>query len=112
MKHLAVIILIISFLTACTTRKGTELIDQEGIDRIRAELSTRTCQTRIDSLCFEIDGILYHAAVASDNRPLLELLPDTLPVCPESGLEYIISETGTEVTVTCPSGHGSMIVEK
>ncbi len=112
MKRFAVIILILSFLTACTTRESTRLIDQEEIDRIREELNARACMTRIDSLAFEIGGILYHAAIAEDNRPLVELLPEELPVCPESGLEYIISETEVEITVTCPSGHGSMNVEK
>jgi hypothetical protein len=111
-RRLTVIILIISFLSACTTRESTQLIDQGEIDRLRAELNAQICLTRIDSLCFEIDGILYYAAIAEDNRPLAELLPDSLPVCPESGLEYIISETETEITVTCPSGHGSMNVEK
>ena len=68
--------------------------------------------TRIDSLAFEIDGILYYAAIAEDNRPLTALLPEELPVCPASALQYIISETETEITITCPSGHGSMNVEK
>ena len=112
MKRLAVIILLISFLSACTTRESTQLIDQAEIDTIREELNAQACITRIDSLAFEIDGILYYAAIAEDNRPLAALLPDSLPLCPASGLEYIISETETEITITCPSGHGSMNVEK
>jgi len=112
MKWLAVIILLISFLSACNTRETTQLIDQEEIDRIREELSIQACLTRIDSLGFEIGGILYNAAIHEDNRPLVELLPDSLPECPASGLAYIILETETEITITCPSGHGSMNVEK
>ncbi len=112
MKRLAVIILLISFLSACTTRESTRLIDQEEIDRLRAELNAQICLTRMDSLAFEIGGILYYAAIAEDNRPLAALLPDSLPVCPVSDLEYIISETDTDFTITCPSGHGSMNVEK
>ena len=112
MKSLTVIILILSFLSACTTRESTQLIDQEEMDRIRAELNIRACLTRIDSLAFEIDGILYYAAIAEDNRPLAELLPEELPACPVSGMEYIISENELEITITCPSGHGSMKVEK
>jgi len=111
MKLLTVVILTISLLSACT-RERTQLINQEEIDSIREELNTRTCMTRIDSLSFEIDGILYYAAISEDNRPLAELLPDSLPVCPVSDLEYIIEETETEITITCPSGHGSMKVEK
>ena len=112
MKRFTVIILIISSLSACTTRESTQLIDQEELDRIREELDTRACLIRIDSLSFEIDGILYHAAIAEDNRPLAALLPDLMPVCPVSGLQYLIHETETEITITCPSGHGSMNVEK
>ncbi len=112
MKLPAVIILLILFLSACTPRESTGLIDQEGMDRIREELNTQACLTRMDSLGFEIDGILYNAVIAEDNSPLAELLPDSLPVCPASGLEYIISETEAYITITCPSGHGSMNVEK
>ncbi|MCK5117404.1 MAG: hypothetical protein KAR44_12450 [Candidatus Aegiribacteria sp.] len=110
MKRFAFVILLISFLSAsCTTRESTQLID---IDSIREELNNQACITRIDSLAFEIDGILYYAAIAEDNRPLAALLPEELPVCPSSGLQYIISETEADITITCPSGHGSMNVEK
>ena len=112
MKSFTVVILILSLLSACTTRESTRLIDQEEMDRISVELNTRACLARIDSLAFEIDGILYHAAITEDNRPIAELLPDSLPVCPVSGLEYIIFQTESEITITCPSGHGSMNVEK
>ncbi len=112
MKPFVVIITTFLLLSACTTRESTPLIDQEEIDRIREELNAQACITRIDSLAFEIDGILYHAAIAEDNRPLAALLPDSIPVCPVSGLQYLIVETETEITVTCPSGHGSMNVEK
>ncbi|NOQ22888.1 MAG: hypothetical protein GQ565_09630 [Candidatus Aegiribacteria sp.] len=111
MKRLAFIALSVALLSGCT-RESTQLIDREGIDRIRGELNARTCRTRIDSLGFEIDGILYYAAVAEDDRALVELLPDSLPVCPDSGLEYIIHETEAEITITCPSGHESLIVDK
>ena len=111
MKLLTIIVLTFLLLSACTTSRSSQLIDQEGLDAIREELNTQACLTRMDSLGFEIGGILYHAAVEDDNRPLVELLPDSLPVCPVSGLEYIISETEVEITITCPSGHGSMNVE-
>ncbi len=109
MKRLAFIALISMLLTGCA-RESTRIMDQEEMDSIREELNTQACQTRIDSLGFEIEGILYHSG--EDDRPLSELLPDPLPVCPVSGLDYIIDETGSEVTITCPSGHGSLKVEK
>ena len=112
MKRIAVIILLISILSACTTRESSGLIDQEEIGRIREELNVQACLTRIDSLGFEICGILYNSAIEEDNRPLAALLPDSLPVCPVSGLAYLIYETESEVTITCPSGHGSINVEK
>jgi len=87
-------------------------VEKLGLDRIREELNIQACLTRIDSLGFEIGGILYNAAIHEDNRPLIELLPDSLPECPASGLAYIISENELEITITCPSGHGSMNVEK
>lgn len=112
MKRFAVIALTLALFSAACARENTQLIDQDEIDRIRGELDARACLTRIDSLGFEITGILYHAAIAEDDRPLMELLPSSLPVCPVSGLEYIIDETGSEITITCPSGHGSLKVEK
>ncbi|MCK4806320.1 MAG: hypothetical protein KAT09_01670 [Candidatus Aegiribacteria sp.] len=112
MKRLTVIALTLVLSYAGCARVSTQLIDQEEIDRIREELNVQACMTRIDSLGFEIDSILYYAGIAEDDRPLAELLPDSLPVCPVSGLEYIIEETGSEVTITCPSGHGSLKVEK
>lgn len=111
MKRFVVIALTFTLLSGCA-RERTQLLDQEDMDGIREELDTRACLTRIDSLCFEIDGILYYAGTAEDDRSLAELLPDSLPVCPVSGLEYIIDETGSEITVTCPSGHGSIKIDK
>ncbi|MCD4701849.1 MAG: membrane lipoprotein lipid attachment site-containing protein [Candidatus Aegiribacteria sp.] len=111
MKRITFIALIAVLLSGCT-RESTQLIDQEEMDRIRGDLNAQACLSRIDSLGFEIDSILYYAGINEDDRPLTELLPDSIPVCPVSGLDYIINETESEVTITCPSGHGSLTVEK
>jgi hypothetical protein len=111
MKYLLVLALTLVILSGCTTNR-TRIIDQDEMDRIRDELAVQACLTRIDSIGFEIEGLLYHEDLAGDDRTLRELLPDTLPVCPVSGLEYIIEETESEITITCPSGHESLTLEK
>jgi hypothetical protein len=111
MKPVAILALTLVILSACT-RDSTRIMDLDEMDRIRDELAIQACLTRIDSIGFEIEGILYHESVAGDTRPITEFLPDSLPVCPVSGLEYIIDETESEITITCPSGHGSLTLSK
>ncbi|MBN2586484.1 MAG: hypothetical protein JXA64_04070 [Candidatus Fermentibacteraceae bacterium] len=106
-------ILLAVVLTACCAREaGRDLMTEEEIDRIRADLAAETCRARMDSLCFEIDGIIYEASLENGLENISGLLPDTLPVCPLSGLEYVVTETADDLTVTCPSGHGSQTVPK
>jgi hypothetical protein len=106
-------ILLAAVLTACCARNtGRELIAEEDIDRIRMDLAAEACRIRIDSLCFEIDGIIYEAGLEDGVDDISGLLPDTLPVCPLTGIEYIVTETSSALTVTCPSGHGSQTVLK
>jgi len=111
MKYLISLALTLLLFSACM-QTTAQVIDLEEMDRIKIELGIKACQTRMDSLSFEIDGLLYHAVIGEDSRPLHELLPDSLPVCPVSGLEYIIDESSSSITVSCPSGHGSVILEK
>jgi hypothetical protein len=111
MRLLTVAALTFAVLAACG-RSNVQLLDEGGLESIRGELDIQTCLIRIDSVGFEIGGILYHAAADGDDRPLKELLPDTLPVCPTSGEDYIITETQSEVIITCPAGHGSVTLQK
>ncbi|MCD4775725.1 MAG: hypothetical protein K8S15_06680 [Candidatus Aegiribacteria sp.] len=111
MKYFIVLALTLAILSGCI-RDSNRIMDQDEMDRIGNELAIQACLTRIDSVGFEIEGMLYHESIAEGNRPLEELLPDSMPVCPVSGLEYIIGETSSEITITCPSGHGSLTLEK
>ena len=98
--------------TCCARESGHDLLAEEELERIRTDLAIRTCQTRMDSLCFEIDGLIYEAGLEEYTGDISDLLPQPLPVCPLSGLEYVVTETSADVTVTCPSGHGSQTVPK
>ncbi len=111
MKLLTFIALTLAILSGCT-RESNRLMNQDELDAIRTDLDTQACTARIDSLGFEIDGILYYAGLDGDERPIVELLPDSLPVCPSSKLEYSIEETENEIIIICPSGHGSLTVQK
>lgn len=111
MKYFVLLALTLAILAGCA-RDRTRIMDQDEMDRIRNELAIQACLTRIDSIGFEIEGIIYHESVAGDTRPITEFLPDSLPVCPVSGIEYIIDETESEITITCPSGHGSLTLKK
>ena len=112
MRFLSVSILTCIIFGFTCAQRDSQLMNQGELDSIRDELAARACMTRIDSLSFEIDGILYHAAASGDDRPLSELLPDSLPACPSTGAAYIIAENHFEVTITCPIGHGSVTLEK
>jgi len=111
MKYSALLALALVLLSACT-HDSTRIMDQEDIDRIKDELGIQACLSRIDSIGFEIEGIIYHESLSGEDRTVREILPDSLPVCPVSGLEYIFDETASEITITCPSGHGSITVDK
>lgn len=111
MKYSVIFALTLTLLSGCT-RDSTRIMDQNEMDRIRGELGIKACLTRIDSIGFEIEGILYHESISGDTTSILELLADSMPVCPVSGLDYIFDETASEITITCPSGHGSLIVKK
>ncbi|MBD3278315.1 MAG: hypothetical protein GF388_08450 [Candidatus Aegiribacteria sp.] len=111
MKLLAALLLSVIAFLACSTSDKT-VIDQQEMERIQGELGAGACRNRMDSLCFEIDGLLYRATLDDDDRSVRQLLADSLPACPVSGLDYIVEETETRVTVTCPSGHGSQTADK
>lgn len=110
----AVAALLVSLMlfVCCARESGHDLLAEEELERIREDLAIRTCQTRMDSLCFEIDGLIYEAGLEEYTGDISDIIPEPLPVCPLSGLEYVITETSGEVTVTCPSGHGSQTVVK
>jgi len=109
MKRLLVSLLALSVMACGTSR---DLMRQEEMESVRQELRAGACAIRMDSLSFEIDGLLYQASLNSDVVYLEDILPDTLPICPESGLEYVITENDDTYTVTCPSGHGSRTAPK
>ncbi len=111
MKPFIAAVMTLLVLAGCTSSR-TRLADQSELDRIKNELGIQACQARMDSVSFEIKGMLYHESLTEGNTPLMELLPDTLPVCPVSGLQYEIVETASDIIITCPSGHGSVTLEK
>ena len=111
MRAFAVLALSVMVL-GCARESRRELIAEDEMQRIREDLAIGACQARLDSLGFEIDGLIYRAGAYEDGIPVLELLPDTLPACPLTGEEYLVTETSMDVTVTCPSGHGSRTVLK
>ena len=111
MKYSALLALALILSSACT-HDSTRIMDQEEIDRIKDDLGIQACVSRIDSIGFEIEGMIYNESFSGNDRTVLEALPELLPACPVSGLEYIFEETESEITVTCPSGHGSLTIDK
>ncbi len=112
MKYLFLITAVIFLVIGCS-RDTTRLIDQEDMDYMRNELDISKCESRMDSLGFEIEGMLYHVSLTADGYiSLEELLPDSIPGCPVSKQPYIIEETDSGFTITCPVGHGSVFILK
>lgn len=112
MKILFVSAYVLLLLHGCTSN-STRLMNQDEIEEIRSELGTRRCEARIDSIAFEIEGMIYHASLSDDESiNLKELLPDSIFVCPVTFQAYIIEESATSITITCPAGHGSIDIEK
>lgn len=112
MKYLFLITTVLFLVIGCS-RDSTRIIDLEEIDQMRSVLDIRRCESRMDSLGFEIEGMIYHASISVDGyTSLKELLPDSIPGCPVSKQPYIIDETASGFTITCPSGHGSVYIQK
>ncbi len=112
MKYLSLITAVLLILFGCST-ESTHLMDQERMDEIRNALGLSRCETRMDSLGFEIGGLLYHASLTDDGYTSIEeLLPDSIPGCPVSDQPYIIIESDSDITITCPFGHGSFHIRK
>jgi hypothetical protein len=103
---------ILVFASGCARETGRGLLEEQELERIREDLARQACISRMDSLCFEIDGILYRAQLEDYEGPVDSLLPDSLPSCPLTGLTYIITEEGSHIRVSCPSGHGSQIIQR
>ncbi len=114
MKYLFIITAVaVLFLIFGCARDLTRIIDQEEMNEIRNELDIRKCESRMDSLGFEIEGMFYHASLTVDGYTSLEeLLPDSIPGCPSSKQPYIIDETDSGFSITCPVGHGSVYITK
>ncbi|MCK4671003.1 MAG: hypothetical protein KAT47_00575 [Candidatus Aegiribacteria sp.] len=112
MRYLFLITAVLFLIIGCS-RDTTRLIDQEEMDEMRNELDISRCESRMDSLRFEIEGMLYHVSLTADGYTSLEeLLPDSIPGCPVSKQPYIIDETDSGFTITCPIGHGSVYILK
>lgn len=112
MKYLFLITAVLFLIIGCS-RDTTRIIDQEEMDEMRNELDIRRCESRMDSLGFEIEGMIYHASLTADGYTTLEeLLPDSIPGCPVSKQPYVIDETESGFTITCPVGHGSVYILK
>lgn len=112
MKYFSLITAVLLMVFGCST-DSTRLMDQEKMDEIREELGLSRCESRMDSLGFEIKGLLYHASLTSDPYTSIEeLLPDSVPGCPVSDQPYIIVESDFNFTITCPFGHGSIYILK
>ena len=112
MKYLYLITVVLFLVFGCS-RESTRIISQERMDDIRSELDAGRCESRMDSLGFEIGGMLYHVFMTVGGYTSLEeLLPDSIPGCPVSKQPYIIVESDSGFTITCPVGHGSIYILK
>jgi hypothetical protein len=112
MKIVSVLAAAVLLSLACGSGTGSEVVSDRELASIRQELDGVICRARMDSLCFQMEGILYRAEMDGDTMALQELLPDSIPHCPSTGLPYEITFDASTITVTCPSGHGSQTVEK
>lgn len=79
-----------------------------SVDRLRERLETTRCRNRMDSLAFEMQGLLLDVespdAEALDS--IASTMGDSLTSCPSSELPYSLSLDDGRITVTCPDGHG------
>lgn len=95
---------------SCARETSRGLISEDELESIRTELAVQACRARLDSLAFELEGLIYEASMENGGTSVIDLLPDTLPVCPLSQQSYIVQETPALITVACPSGHGSRTI--
>lgn len=102
---------IIAFLVS-SCGEQTHVLDEATVDRLRLLFEQRQCEFRMDDLAFEIS--MLNPYLLPDSLPpdvIPAEIPDSLGTCPASGLAYQVHFDVEGITITCPSGHGSTLVE-
>ncbi len=96
-------------LVSCGTRDETA-IDEARLAELRTMLDARRCGRNMDDLSFTI----VYAVLGYDSAAVYavpEGTPESLLVCPVSGLPYEVLVDSAGVSITCPSGHGTRAEE-
>ena len=104
--------LILTLLLPSCGSESTPDVDQGRLDELEIQLWTSTCLIRMDSISFEIEGLIFHSDVdITDREAVMALVPDDLPTCPLTEQPYIIEDAGLVLVITCPIGHGSIEID-
>ncbi|NLP04545.1 hypothetical protein GX411_01145, partial [Candidatus Fermentibacteria bacterium] len=81
-------------------------LDESTLAGIRAMLDARRCGRNMDDLMFTI----VYTVLGYDSAAVYEVpagTPESLLVCPVSGLPYEVLVDSARVFISCPSGHGT-----
>lgn len=104
--------LILVLLLPSCSNQSTPDIDQGRLDELEIHLWTNSCLMRMDSISFEVEGLIFHSDVdITDREAVMALVPHNLPTCPLTEQPYIIEDAGLVLVITCPIGHGSVEIE-
>ncbi|GEM_PF-642501 len=117
-RSIQVILILIASITvslliipACGTSSAPD-VDEDRLDELTTELGIRSCLMRMDSISFEIEGLIFHSQVdITDRQAVMALIPANLPNCPVSDLPYIFEDGELGLLIICPSGHGSVEID-
>lgn len=84
---------------------GSVTSDEPNIDMIRDRLNRNACRIQREDLIFEIGELEFVNNTTYSEIPL-ELLPESLDVCPVTLEPYQLLVDGNKRRIVCPSGHG------
>ncbi len=101
MRPVAAAALLMLAIAAC----GTETSRPPDLDMIRDRLNRNACRMVREELVFQMGELEFRNDSTYTAIPL-ELLPDSLVVCPVTSEALEMRVDGDDRSIRCPSGHG------
>lgn len=99
-------------LLAASCGTQTRSVDEGTVEELRTLYEQTQCEFRMDDLAYAVS--VQFPYLVEDSLPpdvIPAGVPDSLTACPVSLLSYAIHFEADGITVTCPSGHGSVTVD-
>jgi len=90
---------------ACSSSSSTP---GGNIEDLALEVQKGSCVTRLETLLFQINGIVYECDGDVTGSEVIEMLPDSLLSCPVLDVLYSFDYDSRAILLICPNGHGGI----